>query len=80
MIRRYEAQKRMVMIAVMAEIAQDHYLAKNTTDKVEFRQALIGEAITVKMVEALEGMGYTIESLKQQAMTRKSREIRALHA
>ena len=77
-IRRYEAQKRMVMIAVMAEIVQDHYLAKGTIDAVELREALISEAVTVEMVEALKGMGNTIESLKQQAMTRKAREIRAL--
>ena len=30
------------------------------------------------MFEALQGMGYTIEGLKQQALTRKAREIRAL--
>jgi hypothetical protein len=30
------------------------------------------------MGEALKGMGNTIEGLKQQAMTRKAREIRAL--
>ena len=77
-IRRYEAQKRMVMIAVMAEIVQDHYLAKNTIDTVEFREALTSEAVTTEMVQALQGMGYTIESLKQQALTRKAREIRAL--
>ena len=39
-IRRYEAQKRMVMIAQMAEIVQDHYLAKSTIDAVELREAL----------------------------------------
>jgi hypothetical protein len=77
-IRRYEAQKRMVMIAVMAEIVQDHYLAKGTIDTVEFREALISEAVTAEMFEALQGMGYTIECLKQQALTRKAREIRAL--
>ena len=77
-IRRYEAQKRMVMIAMMAEIVQDHYPAKGTIDAVELREALISEAVTAEMVEALKVMGYAIESLKQQAMTRKSREIRAL--
>ena len=77
-IRRYDAQKRMVMIAVMAEIVQGHYLAKGTIDAVEFREALISEAVTAEMFEALQGMGNTVESLKQQAMTRKSREIRAL--
>jgi hypothetical protein len=77
-IRRYEAQKRVVMIAMMAEIVQDHYLAKSTIDAVEFREALISEVVTAEMAQALRGMGFTIESLKQQAMTRKSREIRAL--
>jgi hypothetical protein len=77
-IRRYEKQKRMVMIAMMAEIVQDHYLAKGRIDAVDFREALISEAVTAEMLEALRGMGYTIESLKQQAMTRKAREIRAL--
>ena len=77
-IRRYEAQKRMVMIAQMAEIVQDHYLAKGTIDAVEFREALISEAVTAEMFEALQGMGYTVESLKQQALSRKSREIRTL--
>ena len=77
-IRRYEAQKRVVMIAQMAEIVQDHYLAKSTIDAVELREALISEAVTAGIVEALQDMGYTIESLKQQAMTRKAREIRAL--
>jgi hypothetical protein len=77
-IRRYEAQKRMVMIAQMAEIVQGHYLAKGTIDAVELHEALISEAVTVEMFEALKGMGNTIESLKQQAMTRKAREIRAL--
>jgi len=62
----------------MAEIVQDHYLAKNTIDTVEFREALTSEAVTTEMVQALQGMGYTIESLKQQALTRKAREIRAL--
>ena len=68
----------MVMIAVMAEIVQGHYPAVGTIDAVEFREALISEAVTAEMFEALQGMGYTIEGLKQQAMTRKSREIRAL--
>ena len=77
-IRRYEAQKRMVMIAVMAEIVQGHYPAVGTIDAVEFREALISEAVTAEMVEALQGMGQTIEGLKQQALTRKAREIRAL--
>ena len=77
-VRRYEAQKRMVVIVMMTEIVQDHYLAKNVIDAVEFREALNSEAVTAEMVEALKDMGYTIESLKQQAMTRKAREIRAL--
>ena len=77
-VRRYEEQKRMVMIAVMTEIVQDHYLVKGTIDAVELREALISEAVTAEMVEALQGMGYTIESLKQQALSRKAREIRAL--
>jgi len=77
-IRRYEKQKRMVIIAQMAEIVQDHYLAKGTIDAVELREALISEAVTAEMAQALQGMGYTIESLKQKAMTRKAREIRAL--
>ena len=68
----------MGMIAVMAEIVQDHYPAMGTIDTVEFREALISEAVTAEMVGALEGIGYTIESLKQQALSRKSREIRAL--
>ena len=45
-IRRYEAHKRMVMIAQMAEIVQDNYLAKGTIDAVEFRDALTSEAVT----------------------------------
>ncbi|XDZ70429.1 hypothetical protein AB8879_10690 [Alphaproteobacteria bacterium LSUCC0744] len=77
-IGRYEAQKRMVMIAQMAEIVQDHYLAKSTIDAVELREALISEAVTAEMYRALQDMGHTIESLKQQALSRKSREIRAL--
>jgi dephospho-CoA kinase len=77
-IKRYEAQKLMVMIAVMIEMVQDHYPAKGTIDTVELRDALFSEAVTAEMFEALQGMGCTIESLKQQAMTRKSREIRAL--
>jgi hypothetical protein len=77
-IRRYEAQKRMVMIAVMAEIVQGHYPAKGAIDSVKFREALISEAVTAEMVEALQGMGYTIEGLRQQALTQKAREIRAL--
>jgi len=77
-IRRYEAQKRMVITAVMADIVQGHYPAIGTIDTVEFREALISEAVTAEMFEALQGMGYTIESLKQQALTRKAREIRAL--
>ena len=77
-IRRYEAQKPMVMVAVMAEIVQNHYPAMDTIDAVEFREALISEAVTAEMFEALQGTGYTIEGLKQQALTRKAREIRAL--
>ena len=77
-IKRYEEQKRLVMIAQMTEIVQDHYLAKSTIDAVEFREALISEAVTAEMFEALQGMGYTIEGLKQQALTQKAREIRAL--
>jgi hypothetical protein len=45
-IKRYEAQKRMVMIAVMTEIVQGHYPAKGTIDAVELREALISEAVT----------------------------------
>ena len=77
-VRRYEAQKRMVMIAQMAEIVQDQYLAKGTIDAVELREALISEVVNAEMFGALKGMGYTIESLKQQTLSRKSREIRAL--
>jgi len=36
----------MVMIAQMAEIVQDNYLAKGTIDAVEFRDALTSEAVT----------------------------------
>ena len=68
----------MVMIAVITEIVQGHYPAKGTTDAVELRDVLISEAVTAEMLEALKGMGYTVESLKQQALTRKAREIRAL--
>ena len=57
-IRRYEAQKRMVMIAVMSEIVQDHYPAMGTIDTVEFREALISEAVTAEMFEALQGIGH----------------------
>ena len=68
----------MVMIAVMAEIVQDHYPSKGTVDAVEFREALISEAVTAEKAKALQGADYTIESLKQHALTRKAREIRAL--
>ena len=50
----------------------------DTIDAVEFCDALISEAMTAEMFEALKGMGHKIESLKQQALTRKAREIRAL--
>ena len=78
MIRRYEAQKRMVMIAQIAEIAQDHYLARGALDAVELREALASETVTADVVEALQGICHTIENLKQQALTRNAREIRAL--
>ena len=55
----------MVMIAVMTEIVQGHYPAVGTIDAVELHDALISEAVTAEMLEALQGMGYTIESLKQ---------------
>jgi hypothetical protein len=80
-IRRYEAQKRMVMIAAMAEIVQGHYPAVGTIDAVEFREALISEAVTAEMVEALQGMGYTIEGLRQQALDAEgARDPRARRA
>ena len=77
-IRRYEAQKRIVMIAQMADIVEGHYLARNTIDAVEFREALISEAVTTEMIDALQVMDHSIENLKQQALTRKAREIWAL--
>lgn len=77
-IRRYEVQKRMVMIAQMADIVEGHYLARNTIDAVEFREALSSEAVTTEMIDALQSMDHSIENLKQQALTRKAREIRAL--
>jgi len=52
-IRRYEAQKRVLMIVQMAEIVRDHYLAKSTIDAVKFREALISQAVTAEMFEAL---------------------------
>jgi hypothetical protein len=55
-VRRYEAQKRAVMIPVMVEITQDHHPAKGTIGAVEVREALISEDGTAAMFEALQGM------------------------
>jgi len=51
-ISRYEAQKRMVMIVVMAEIVKDHYRARGRIDSADLREAIINKAGTAERAEA----------------------------
>jgi len=77
-IRRYEEQKRAVMVACMAEIVTEDFRAKDKVNLSELREALMSSNLSEETLRVISDLGHSIEDLRRQALTRRARELRAL--
>jgi len=77
-IRRYEEQKRLVMVACMADIVTEDFRAKDKVNLSELREALMSSNLSEETLRVVSDLGHSIEDLRRQALTRRAREFRAL--
>ena len=77
-IRRYEEQKRLVMVSCMADIVTEGFRAKDKVNLSELREALMSSNLSEETVRVISDLGHSIEDLRRHALTRRAREFRVL--
>ncbi len=77
-IRRYEDQKRVVIIAEMARQTKVGYQPNKTQEEVDIREAFMANNLNAKVIKALGALGHTPESLRESAYSKKREEIMQL--
>jgi hypothetical protein len=75
-MRRYEEQKRAAIIAGMLYVVDRNYFSLSVpSTKKHIRNMLLANMVDNKTVQALKDEGYTIESLRQEAMDDKREQL-----
>jgi hypothetical protein len=77
-IRRYEDQKRVVIIAEMARQTKVGYKPDKTQEEVDIREALMANNLNARVMKVLGALGHTPESLRESAYSKKREEIMQL--
>jgi len=77
-IRRYEEQKRSVMVACIADIVSEDFRAKDKVNLSELREALMSSNLSEETLRVISDLGHSIEDLRRHALTRRAREFRVL--
>lgn len=77
-IRRYEDQKRVVIIAEMARQTKVGYQPNKTQQEVDIREAFMANDLNARVMKALGALGHTPESLRESAHSKKREEIMQL--
>ncbi len=77
-IRRYEDQKRVVIIAEMARQTKASYYMDKTQEEADIREAFMANDLNAKVLKALVAIGHTPESLRESAYSKKREEIMQL--
>lgn len=74
-IRRYEQQKRAVIIAEMGIVTNGGSTLTVTEDQIHLRESLLANEIDQKVIKTAGAKGHSIESLRQVAMTKRRAEL-----
>lgn len=74
-IRRYEQQKRAVIIAEMGIVINGGSTLSVTEDQIHLRETLLANEIDQKVIKTAAAKGHSIESLRQVAMTKRRAEL-----
>jgi len=75
-MRRYDEQKRATVIAGMLYVADRNYFSLHVpSTKKHIRNTLLANMVDNKTVQALKDEGYTIESLRQEAMEHNREQL-----
>lgn len=74
-IRRYEQQKRAVIIAEMGIVTNGGSTLSVTEDQIHLRETLLANEIDQNVIKTAAAKGHSIESLRQVAMTKRRAEL-----
>lgn len=74
-IRRYEEQKRALIIAEMAIRAKRGYSSDLTQPQVDMRESLLNNKVDAQVLKTAASAGHSLESLRQVAMTNRRAEL-----
>ena len=77
-IRRYEEQKRATIIVEMASQTNEQYMTELTETEIYVREALLSNRIDGVTANAIEGIGHSLASLRQDAFKTKRVELQQL--
>ena len=77
-IRRYQEQKRAVIIAEMGVQVNGGFARQVTDDQIHLRETLLENKLDQKSLEIAGAKGHTIESLRQVAMSNRRAELQLL--
>jgi hypothetical protein len=77
-IHRYEQQKRATIIAEMASRAGQGFSTNLSQAQIELRESLFNNALNQQAIKTAASVGHSIESLREQAMSRKRGELQLL--
>jgi hypothetical protein len=77
-IRRYEDQKRITIINEMARLTKVGYRSEKTQAEVDIREAFMANHLSAGVMKALGALGHTLDSLRQEAFSKKRDEIMQL--
>ncbi len=78
-MRRYEQQKRLILIREMAAIATPGHVLDRDERQARLYECLLSDKIGPEVHKLISGMGYTEQSLLQKAFERKKTEIASLN-
>lgn len=74
-VRRYEEQKRAVIIAEMGIVTNGGSMLSVSEDQIHLRETLLANQIDQKVIKTAGAKGHSIESLRQVAMTKRRAEL-----
>lgn len=74
-IRRYEEQKRAMVISEMGVLVNGTLSHSLTKDQIHLRETLLANQVDQKTLEIAAQKGHSIDSLRQLAMTKRRQEL-----
>ena len=77
-LRRYEAQKRMMLIETMADLLDDQYSSMRSAHRQRIFDLLVNPSDEAQLQKLLKSGNYSLESLQQKAFSKCEKKLIAI--